>query len=500
VCADLLPRNRKLVVGLLLVGLACTKGGGASNRYGGGRSGTAGGSGGVGGSGRVGGGGGSGGVGGSGGSSLNLAFSRCIEDWPTAGGAHPRKPSLNVDAGKVLWRINVGGSQSGDLSDGGPVLSGDRIAFHASEWVYFVNKDGSVARQVSYNNAAERSSALVADLDGNVYYSAPGGLYSLDANGNLRWSLSSPVPPNVGEFASGIPPVLGPDGVVYFATVDKSVGAYRTSDGKQLWSRPGPANDNINRPRVVGGGGKALFVAYEGLYPDARTDALDTGDGTRLGSFVDPTNGNSFTWYWGVWLEGWTLGVAFANRYVFDICGNLSWSSNPSGMATVAPGEILVYGTIGQSGDVFLSHMDMLGNVIAGPAPAEGGPIAAGADGTVYNFRCEDAATSINRLLAYSYDLKELWRLDLGGNACKGMTGNVILDDDGVMYFTRRGYLLTEVIAIQTASPGLADSSWPSLRHDNRGTAWLVPGVGDSTATDGGDGSNAIDAPDPTSR
>lgn len=39
----------------------------------------------------------------------------------------------------------------------------------------------------------------------------------------------------------------------------------------------------------------------------------------------------------------------------------------------------------------------------------------------------------------------------------------------------------TQVIAIQTRSPGLADSSWPSWRHDNRGTAWLVPGTAGST-------------------
>jgi hypothetical protein len=31
-----------------------------------------------------------------------------------------------------------------------------------------------------------------------------------------------------------------------------------------------------------------------------------------------------------------------------------------------------------------------------------------------------------------------------------------------------------EIVAIQTQSPGLAESSWPSLRHDNRGTMWLT--------------------------
>jgi hypothetical protein len=134
---------------------------------------------------------------------------------------------------------------------------------------------------------------------------------------------------------------------------------------------------------------------------------------------------------------------------------------------------------------------------VAGPTPAEGWPIAAGADGTIYTFRCQDVGTtSINRVLAYSYDLTELWRYDLGGNACKGMTGNVVLDDDGVMYLMRRGDVGgTEVMAIQTRSPGLADSSWPSFRHDNRGTAWLVPGTAGSTTADDADVSDVTDAP-----
>jgi hypothetical protein len=51
-----------------------------------------------------------------------------------------------------------------------------------------------------------------------------------------------------------------------------------------------------------------------------------------------------------------------------------------------------------------------------------------------------------------------------------------------------------EVMAIQTRRPGPADPSWPSFRHDNRGTAWLVPGTPAST-TDDDDVSDAIDAP-----
>jgi hypothetical protein len=75
------------------------------------------------------------------------------------------------------------------------------------------------------------------------------------------------------------------------------------------------------------------------------------------------------------------------------------------------------------------------------------------------------------------------------------------LEDNGVMYLTWKANkgITTEAIAIQTASPGLADSSWPSLRHDNRGTAWLVPGTPAATPpagdSDGGSPASLIDAP-----
>lgn len=63
--------------------------------------------------------------------------------------------------------------------------------------------------------------------------------------------------------------------------------------------------------------------------------------------------------------------------------------------------------------------------------------------------------------------------LDLGGHC---PSGSAVLDTDGVLYLVRTddgGEL--DLLAIQTRSLGLANSSWPSLRHDNRGTSWLVP-------------------------
>jgi hypothetical protein len=129
--------------------------------------------------------------------------------------------------------------------------------------------------------------------------------------------------------------------------------------------------------------------------------------------------------------------------------------------------------------------------LIAGPIEVAGFPIAAGADGTIYVYMTPrfNADKQRDRLTAYSLDLKELWRLELPDSGA-GLIGNVILDDDGMMYVARGGKTSglprgLEVLAIQTRSPGLADSSWPSLRHDNRGTSWLVPGKRGAAGADG---------------
>jgi hypothetical protein len=47
-------------------------------------------------------------------------FSRCIEDWPSANGPHPTKPSLNVEAPKVVSVSGWSGKTNSDCSRPAP--------------------------------------------------------------------------------------------------------------------------------------------------------------------------------------------------------------------------------------------------------------------------------------------------------------------------------------------------------------------------------------------
>jgi outer membrane protein assembly factor BamB len=440
-----------------------------------------------------------------------LGLSRCIENWPTAQGPHVVKPSLEVDAPKILWAVDVNGSQASggriSDSDGGPVLAGDKLAFQAGYFIYFIDKDGTNPTRVAPGMAGSYPSGLVADPEGNVYSVTEDGVVCIRPDGSIRWQGGG-VGHAEGEFPYYDPPVLGPDGTVYAVASDERVYALRTRDGSTVWSKP--AQVDQYRSRVVGGAGNGLLVHMG----EKGTDVLNTADGSALGSLKEVIDGATYGLI-GPIMVGWDIGIAQSANFVYDFCGNLRWSRwknlapNSSGVVTV--GEYLVV-TSYQADDKgvpvspnMLTLYDANGAVIGEPAPAEGSPLAAGADGTIYTVSCaaSQPPTPTDRISAYSPDLTPLWHLDLnGGNGlCQGMTGNVVLDDDGVMYLMRASPNTygTQVMAIQTRSPGLADSSWPSWRHDNRGTAWLVPGTPSATPpagdSDGGSPANPIDAP-----
>ncbi|HWN66815.1 MAG TPA: hypothetical protein VNM90_04195, partial [Haliangium sp.] len=98
-------------------------------------------------------------------------------------------------------------------------------------------------------------------------------------------------------------------------------------------------------------------------------------------------------------------------------------------------------------------------------------PWGIGADGTVYAVACDSSGyEGPSRLHAYDAGLGELWSLPLG-DACP-MAGPVI-DARGRLYFAWFIDGGAEIVAVQTASPGLAETSWPVRRHDARGAAWL---------------------------
>jgi len=114
-----------------------------------------------------------------------------------------------------------------------------------------------------------------------------------------------------------------------------------------------------------------------------------------------------------------------------------------------------------------------------GPAPLDTHyyPKAIGADGTLYYTYCtelynKDAGEM--SVQAYSSSLELLWSVELG-KPC--LDEPPVLANDGVLYVLRSKSEQypphLELTAIQTASPGLANTAYPTLRSNNRRTGWI---------------------------
>jgi hypothetical protein len=81
-----------------------------------------------------------------------------------------------------------------------------------------------------------------------------------------------------------------------------------------------------------------------------------------------------------------------------------------------------------------------------------------------------NAPTPPSTLVALSPAVETLWTHDLPG--VFGNYATAVLADDGILYAQMTTNAGNEIIAIETTSPGLASSSWPTRRHDNRSSNW----------------------------
>jgi outer membrane protein assembly factor BamB len=407
----------------------------------------------------------------------------CGVDWPSAGRNPQSHASLDVKAGVILWSRSFSTTQifsPGHLDEnGGLVLSQRRLAFAAHGPLVLVDTGGSVSQSDPMASSRDWASPATVDQDGNLYSVALSGVYSFDSSGKTRWRF--PTTNQTGaEFMEFYPPALSPDGVLFAVCADGYLRAMSAQDGQEIWRQSAVVSSGPSQ--VMGGGGGAVFM----LNGISGVHAYDSKTGQHLVEFQDSTGPHLFSSK-GMWALGWEFGIQFGAIDSFDCCGRLKWTTLASSTyadrsGVISFGEVLVSTKwdIDSSGN--RTSADRMyryasdGAIVQGPVSGVGEPYLAGADGTIYTVNCEYSSPKANQIIAYTSDLRELWRLDFGAvDQCP--VGNGILDDNGILYLARgKGSTEgVEIVAIQTQSPGLAESSWPSLRHDNRGTMWLSP-------------------------
>jgi outer membrane protein assembly factor BamB len=354
--------------------------------------------------------------------------------------------------------------------------------------IFVIEKSGTAKQAPGWlGKSWDYPSAATGSAQGVFYFGSPGGIHAINSDGTERW-FNRAGAILAGENGSGstygTAPALDRNGNLYVASNDGMIRALRASDGKVIWAQRAAleSGEGYNYSQVLGGTGNAVFVSLGGT----AIAAYRTTDGLHLGRLRQPSGGNvsARTPFWALGYGG----VIFDGLSIFDRCGT------SKEVSPVGPGHFITAGTIDPQGRYVAVTMDMArtslvtpnsarialfdskDKAVVGPTAGKGQPVAIGADGAIYTVDCRYAAPVQNRLYAYDAHLSESWHLDLGAPG-KCQSGHVVLDRDGVLYMALpadRASGGTDILAIQTASPGLsAASAWPMPRHDNWGTMWL---------------------------
>lgn len=407
-----------------------------------------------------------------------LAANRCVSGWPSAGEFRPA-PALDVAAPAILWRTRVTGAAVNDWL----VVTDDRVAFTAGGSLYQLDRDGNYLHRRG-SVGRERVSSVAVDADGNFYFVGY-SVYSVDSAGEFRWIQPLPErsdsPGNYPRAQGRL--VSDGRGGLYFGANDGFLYAAAMDTGEVRW-RTEVTGAGERPPAPVGGVSHGLLaIAPDG---DPNPQLWDTASGRPLAHFLGPTGdryGAMFGRELGIVtqrMEDRGGAYPWMHISVLDECSRERWqvpATRPQWPVLIGPGEQLfvVERDDIEHSDTFVSIYQPDGARATGPVQMPP-PWAIGADGTIYAVACDSSGyDGPSRLYAYSAALEPLWTLPLG-EACP-MAGPVI-DADGRLYFSWYSESGTEVVAIQTASPGLADTSWPLRRGNNQGTGWLQDASG----------------------
>lgn len=395
----------------------------------------------------------------------------CLSDWPEDPKAAPEAPLSVMPA--VVWRKEVGGGLP--VRHAGIVLSGENVVVSTQSTLVALNRHtGEREWWFGGTPVYEFFSAPIADAAGNVYVGQASGLTSVDAAGKHRWSYRWAGSTNGEAIPWTILPVLSPDGLVFTDTQagnNFALTAVRASDGKLVWSLP-------NEGGVTGGVANALLT-IETLREHADGKILGQLRGQAQEALGTSFPDGTVVSYDGLLGQTYNRDTGVMTLEGVGRCDNWLWSTS-SAKYVFQPsivgfdGVTYMTGTPQNTGDDPSIPNQLIGVRRDGTrlenTPFSVGRIAAvGADDTVYVTSCSPSLTAVPlELVAYSRELTEKWRLTIGNNCAET---NVLIADDGLLYFAASTGV--EIVAVQTPSPGLARTAWPSTRHDNHATSWL---------------------------
>jgi hypothetical protein len=391
----------------------------------------------------------------------------CLDAYPPAPPPGAPRAALTIAAPSIAWQTSLG--NRGYSRYRGVALSGEHIVTSAGpDLVALERSSGAQAFEVAVSqNSFMALGPPAVDGNGGIHVQSPAGVSTLAADGT-QLGITGPG----GYWREGDPPsgsgwpltIL--DGNVVLAWSTTGQAALDATAGL-LWQTEFGAHLTMGHWGFGNDGVASYVVDLRSGEPAGRLHASDRDDVLVLA----PLAGR------GVLATKPRIG-ADVRILLLDACGQETWSTTIRsgcgyiGGGVVGPGEITYFMTesCDNPSDVTIVGLGPDGQIAAGPAPlaAEAIPWLVGADGTVYAV-APSYRTSKTHLSALTPALAELWSLELDGVM---YDPSAVLTEDGVLYARLLALTGESVIAIQTASPGLAASSWPMAQHDNQATRW----------------------------
>ena len=407
----------------------------------------------------------------------------CISDWPTQEPVVPA-PSLGLPRLTLVGVDKYPGSPNREnaVFSAGRIASslGSRLASYdvsartfANQWISCIGLSEPAIRRDS-------PGAFVAGCTGVLgffpdFKKPPDS--SFGPEDGVEW-IHPLLPPKYGYSETTIvaPMLVDPDGILYFTATDSSFKAIRPTDGEAVWTQGLAMEYDSTSPAGRLGIADRLFFGGFMAFKRSTGDRLAT-----LEVKGKPVSIQAAAYSRRLIGEARVDFYSPADLVVLDECGNLKWARGQEMSYTVLVGfgDSLLVREYTHPNTLKYYRISIDGTVMAGPADYGDFvfPLALGADDVLYLSRCVpcDAPCDHNHsleIIAVSDSLAVLDRIDVGPYCDQA---SAVLLDDGLMVVTRVGKGHAEFVRIQTASPGLARTAWPTIRRDNERTGWVAP-------------------------
>ena len=370
-----------------------------------------------------------------------------------------RPPEVRAAVGGIKWAASIDKLAAYYIS---PVLGPDGTLYAASGdgRILAVDPSSEVRWQfrVETNDYVSIDGGLVQDEQKNLYFTTLDSVYSLLPSGLKRWAVSCPPARTVyGHRGATF------DTNAVYTTCGEHFTALDKSDGRIIWSQP--ALDASSAPVLLASGDLA-FVRERRIttghpdgiaisfFPFAPASAVASPPGTNSASdpYIDTpvAVGPDGTLYAGSGVHKFVaLNPDNTIKWTFD-AGVSGFRSSP---VIASDGTIIVLTT--QSVVLALAPDGTLKWTFpVTQAPYGTGQTAPliGSDGTIY-------VVAGRRLVALSPEGKLNWDLGVGIT-----TASPALAPDGTLYVATMDGV---IYAVQTASRGLMQSSWPKYQRDS---------------------------------